>query len=75
MPSAVRLAALGVLTRFASQHVIQLHETLLIRPTLIVEIAAEGEKRAERQFYERRACIVRDGRRELRLGEPVSRVP
>jgi hypothetical protein len=69
----VRLAALAVLARLASQSFIQIHETLLIRPSRITEIVAEGAKRAGRQSYQWRACIVRDGRRKRRLVEPARR--
>jgi hypothetical protein len=57
----LRLAALGVFIGLASQSFIQFNETLLIRPSLIAEIATEGAKRARRQSHERKACIVRDG--------------
>jgi hypothetical protein len=57
-----------------SKGFIQLDETLLIRPSLIVETASEGAKRAGREFCQRRGGILHDGGK-VQLVKLVSRVP
>jgi hypothetical protein len=52
---------------YSTECFIQLQETLLIRPSLIVKIATEGAKWARRQSWQRRAYVISGRCRSVRV--------